>query len=254
MKKIFLAAFVAFSAIAFTSCGDNDSDSSSNNGTENVLLKKIVETYDGENYTSTFEYSGNKLVRISNSDGTIEQFTYNGDKITQRFITAGQTEDHTQKDTYVYDSEGRLASYIMFLDYEDNSSDLEDKRLYTYNTDGTISVKTYLGNGTIPAELSSTGTITLRDGNILSYIGTNRQETYTYDNKKNPFKNILGYSSTIISYTEGGVNNALTYRYIDSPSVPYTENTVYTYNSNGYPSADTTTDSDGEVITTQYFY
>jgi hypothetical protein len=247
MKKVLAMAAVAL--FMMTSCSDDDSTPNNGNPSENVVLvKKMIEVFDGETITSTFTYNGTKIVKISGSDDSEDIFEYTGDLITRRTYTQG---DFTQTDKYTYNSDNTLKTHVMLLD---DGYEYGEKQEFTHNQDGTITVLTYRGDFESQTELHTTTIITMNNGNIVkndttySFAGNSPYSiSYTFDNKNVPFKNVTGYQAIAFTELEGGVNNVLTGSFDGFDSFEYT------YNSNNYPETETAIDPVGNYET-QYFY
>lgn len=275
MKKIVSGITLALFALAVTSCstesldpnlnssenggsnngGGNNNGGGSNNGgsTDNILLQReIVTDESGVTTTYVYTYNGNKLLKVTGSDGSIEEYTYNGDKITERLYN-DNTGYSYQRDTFSYDAEGKLSVFISAVIFTDGSDASVSRNVYTYNTDGTITVKTYFGNETAQTDLYDTATVTITNGNLVSYNGGEYTETVTFDSKNAPLKNIVSDATLTLAYLEGGVNNELVNRFDDGTEVQ-TSTSTYTYNSNNYPATSTMTISTGESFSVQYFY
>ncbi len=184
MKKL----LYLFSAIALTltSCSSEDD---SNNSSSSVLLTKIIETFeDNSTITTEFEYSGNKLVRMSDDDGYFD-FTYTNDLITE--VKYSESDILLQTETYQYDTSGRVTTFILV---DNIDTDWGNKETYTYNADGSVSVNYYSGDAFSQTNLDRTGTITFLNGEINQIsFSDGKTITYSYDNKNNPLKNITGY-------------------------------------------------------------
>ena len=131
MKKL----LYLFSAIALilTSCSDeDDSTSSSNSG----LLTKIIETFeDDSTLTTEFQYSGNKLVRITDDEGRFD-YTYTNDLITE--IKYYESNTLLQTETYQYDTSGRVTTFILV---DNIDTDWGNKETYTYNANGAAIIR-----------------------------------------------------------------------------------------------------------------
>jgi len=257
MKKL-LYVFSAL-ALIFTSCS-SDSDSSSDDSSGTVLVKKtIVTDADGNVVTTNFAYNGDKLVSIIDDtpDTPAEPnlrmfFTYTGNLITKiEYKLASGAID--QLDVFAYDANERLISLTRTFP---NEPDWGNKETFVHNADGTISSSYYSGDAISQTNLVSTGKVFFTNGNISKieeYVDgvTTKTNIYTYDAKNNPLKNILGMSK--IAFTDGEAeainNNMLT---SDETSLG-ASSSVYTYNSGNYPITCVTTDADGEA-TTQFFY
>ena len=248
-------------ALFMVSCSDDDTTPNNENPSEStVLLKKSISVIDGETLTATYIYDGTKLVKITYSDGTSEDYTYTGDLITnKKYYENGLY----QEDKYEYDANNRLKTHIML------SYDVEwgNRYEYIYNQNGTVTVKNYIGDMESQEQLNDTSIITMANGNITSkalYYGNDGSVTGTpdvlnelaFDNKNFPLKNVKGYENMMLADDEG-INNTVNYTTTD-PDGETTYVTSYTYNTNNYPvtSTETYTDYDGEteVNTTQYFY
>ena len=257
-KKLF--CFLVTSLLVLTSCSNDD-----NNGTiepVKVITPKSI-TYQGENGenidVNTLIYNGNKIVSASClAYGRIMKtvFTYTGNLITK---TEGFTDDQLFSTTlYTYDN-GKLKEESYFL-----PTQLEDafyyKKVYTHNSDNTISYKVYRYEN--PAEPEDgTHTLTFTNGNLVKskteYSDLNPYYKYVYeykyDNKNNPLKNILGLDLILL---EGGIvsghdmfngdfglndfgfNNIsekITTVNSEVGVETYVEKLTYEYDENGYP-------------------
>mgnify|MGYP000040528878 CR=1 FL=1 len=242
MKKL----LYLFSAVALTltSCSsDDDSTSSSNSG----LLTKIIETFeDNSTLTTEFQYSGTKLVRITDDEGRFD-YTYTNDLITE--IKYYESNTLLQTETFQYDTNGRVTTYIIV---DNIDTDWGNKETYTYNTNGSVSVNYYSGDAFSQTTLDRTGTITFLNGEINQIsFSDGKTITYSYDNKNNPFKNVTGFDKINFCNQEGtGVLHNIIQE--DDSTDLDDISTTYTYNSNDYPI--TSTETGFEVTTAQYFY
>lgn len=251
MKKLLTMAFVAMTMM--TSCSDDDSSDTNNNpGGDGPLLTKLVETYDGETYTTNFHYNGNKLTGYSDNEGFETEFTYTGDKITK--IEAFDEGDLVNEHIYEYHPDGKLAKHIEIYYYDGSAHGT--KMLFNHNGDGTVYIAIFSGDQTAQTIAEGTGAINMVNGNIESVSivtedGDEFEYTYTYDNKHNPFKNITGYEILMFSDLQGGVNNVTSETDTEWGDVM---TTTYTYNAEGYPVTSSDTwdgEPDGDY---EYFY
>ena len=244
MKKL----LYLFSAIALTLASCSSEDDSNN--ISDVLVTKIIETYeDNSTYTTEYVYSGTKLVSSTDSDGEYQLFTYTGNLITKiEYFLSDDTLD--QVETYTYDSSDRLISFVRVFPTD---TDWGNKETYTYNTNGTIFVNYYSGDYNSQTNLDQTGVITFLNGEI-SQIATSDGNTddYTYDNKNNPFKNVLGYNKIYFTdaLTDGVVNNIVT---MTSSSTGGSYVNTNTYNSNDFILTSESVSS-VETISSEFFY
>ncbi|MFB9110303.1 hypothetical protein ACFFVK_17095 [Flavobacterium gyeonganense] len=189
--------------LLLASCTNDSSEENS------LLPKKQIYTYGsqaGENTTTTYSYTGNKIDSLNYDDGTKIVFTYTGDLITKAIYTE-DGEDNSTTTTFTYEN-NKLKS---FLEVSPNSS--SRKKTYTYNTDGTISTITVLINPITQQEIQDSSSILTLDanGNIIKAEFNDFVNTVEYDNKNNPFKSITGYTflldSGIFDQEANSVNN-----------------------------------------------
>jgi len=254
MKNILLLLI----AVTAFSCSEDDSAIVTNPeptpAGDVVLLRKKISTNNQNVYTSIFNYDGNKLMSIVNSDGYKYNYTYqNGKLAMQQIVDAEGVIETTSTYTYTGD---KLSEYRSVTSFEDTN--FGNKVIYTYNEDSTISTKYYdLTNNGNTETLKHNGLYTLTNGNITSYIrtlvGTGRTYVlnFTYDNKNNPDKNKFSNMVETLTWGSGGNNNILSISDITgSPITDHTTTYTYTYNSDNYPI--TQTNAAGNV--TQFFY
>jgi hypothetical protein len=147
-----------------------------------------------------FKYDGNRLLEIYYNTTQKKVFTYTGDVITKmEHYQAGVIRfEHT----YTY-QDGKLIEYHN----DDKLTGNADVITYTHNLDGTVSyVHANDFNGTPNWE--KVGTLTFVNGNIVEDVAEfsfyNVTDEYNllvnvleYNDKANPYKNILGYSSLL---------------------------------------------------------
>ena len=189
MKKI-LCLFGAL-ILLLTSCTNDSSEENS------LLPKKQIYTYGsqpGDNTTTTYSYTGNKIDSLNYDDGTKIVFTYTGDLITKAIYTE-DGEDNSTTTTFTYEN-NKLKS---FLEVSPNSS--IRKKTYTYNANGTISTTTVLIDPITQQEIQDSSSVLTLDvnGNIIKAEFNDLVNTVEYDTKNNPFKSIIGYTSLLDS-------------------------------------------------------
>ncbi len=226
MKKL-LYLFSA-SLLVLSSCSSDDDT------TATVLLKKASYVSTGESFTTDFTYSGNKLVSWVDSFGDKKTFTYTGDLITKIVDTDDKGNvDYTTEFTY---TNGKLTSEISL----ETGADYKYKTKYVHNTDGTISFEEFrvaVATGK-EEEYGDIGKYTFKNGNLVkkekSYYGTNSSETYEYDAKNNPFKNVVGFNLFVNDEEGAYVNNIVKRTYSNSTGT-YTNTYEYKYNAEGFP-------------------
>jgi hypothetical protein len=253
MKKL-LCLFSA-ALVALTSCSNDDDSSKSSS----ILVKKITEFENDKPVSKDIVYNGNKIVSITNADGSQAKFTYTGD-----FITKNEHFDEKGKlagtDEYTY-TNGKLTTYV---EKEPGDNIYYYKTKYVHNADGTVSYEEFrvtVSTG-FEEEYGEIGKLTFKDGNLIkaenSYYGYDSIKVYDYDVKNSPFKNITGYS--LLLEDESVVNNIIKEtRTSGSGANVNTSVTTYTYkyDTNNYPTEKVTTFPNGNSTsseTTQYFY
>ncbi len=274
MKKLFVL-FVSFTALSLNSCSKKDASIA--NPIETVFLpKKIINIESsGSNTTSdttTITYNGNKIATYTNSDDDKLIFTYTGDLITKVDEYSGATLTNQSIYNYV---NNKLITETTIRNYVNTTTGVttvsKNKAVYTYNTDGTIIIENYIVDNTTGVETKNNNISvvkTLANGNLVkvsasttntySFGTENITNIYTflntleYDNKNNPYKNILGLSQVFLN-KEFSMNNCTK----ETSLTKYTTNGVtetppldsidyiYTYNSDNYPTE--------EKYSSQYF-
>ena len=257
MKKLFY--FLSVSAFIFTSCSsDDDSSTPTPTPSSSVLVKKEIETYsDGTSTTYNYTYNGNKIVKISDTDGSVSNFTYTGDLITK--VETFEDDLLAYRETYQYNSANKLTKYV---DLEIESG-YANRILYTHNADGSISYTSYVDDPDGESNFYMDGIYTsssylenvIPGGSLPNYSET---FTSTYDDKNNPYKNILGYGNMNFADTREGYslnNNAVMIMKTNSQnnSNITSSASTFTYNAANYPITETEV-NDNETTTTQFFY
>jgi len=241
--------------LTLVSCSSEDSPVIPPIGSSGTLVKKTIETLpDGEVITTDYTYNGHKLDKVTYSYGYYDKYTYTGNLITKiEYFDADDVLD--TKELFTYNDDNKLISYTKFI-YALTDSFRED---YVYNVDGTISVSQYYGDLSAQDDLGSTGVIYFTEGEITKIertvfgMGMTHTDLYTYDNKNNAYKNVVGAERiTFQSFSADGNNHNTSHIFYDEDDVNVTIS--HTYNSNNYPVTETSVGSDGDTITTQFFY
>ncbi|MGC4039664.1 MAG: hypothetical protein QM710_02405 [Flavobacterium sp.] len=221
MKKIILCLGIV--AISLTSCSSSDSSS---DGSNDVLVKKIVYTSITDDYTETvqFTYNGNKIVRGTYTDGTIDVYTYEGDLITK--IETIENDEVVYTETFSYDSSGRLTQYIA------DESGFVEQETFTYNSNGTV---------TSTIDGGSSRTLYIQNDEVIKIVEAGaggRIYDYAYDSKNSPFRNVTGYEKiAFVSHGDHeffGRKQNISTIHESTEDIDYMTNTM-TYNSNNYP-------------------
>ena len=228
-----------FLAVTIFACSSDESDSNDNSSTNGLLVDTVqlscLEMSNQEltqvEFTSSYNYDGNKLVSIDfskiNGETATTNYTYNdNNQFSAVYFWGGDYEE------YEYDELGRLIVRT-YTDVDESIIPVIRRSVFLYNQDGTVRTRYNNGN-TEPTEISTFD----QNGNLISTIfidGSNNNETrsYTYDNANSPFKNMTGhffegsYSYSFPALFSGG-NNALT---VENENNRY----FYTYNDDNYP-------------------
>jgi hypothetical protein len=230
-----------------SSCSNSDGTSFG------LLVKKIVSNDgNGNKIITDYVYDGNKLVSISNNNGIIIKYLYTGNLITntETYINSQLTYE-TQ---YVYNMD--KVQTIKTIDLYDFS---EHRAIYTYNIDNTVDiVNSKIDLVTATETINSTEKLFYSNGNVMKHIftfisGTQfvSTSTYVYDEKNNPFKNVLGNSIL----QNNSINNELSVYRTSSQSGSTSISSTYTttYNTANFPTK-RVYHSGNITATYEYFY
>lgn len=246
MKK--LICLFSVLSLFLTSCSGDESNNVVNPSSD-VLPIKIIQTYeDGSTFSTDITYDGNKLLKLIYSDGSVINYTYSGSLVSK--VEYFRNEILLQEDLYEYEND-KLINFKR-LEYDDVDDDYFTDVSYVYNSDGTVSYTESSGQLNNPSPYISTGVISLDEyGHVISIVNSNNYtETFTYDDKHSPFKNILGLDKLPF---QDVYPNSYKHNFISEVNPDNTTTHVYTYNSNNYPITDEEDDGYG-IQTTQYFY
>ncbi len=229
MKNIFV---FLLAVVVLSGCSKDEADSSTKNDSL-FLVKKATTIYGDEKskIEITYEYSGNKLLKIIDGENEYVRNIYTGNLITeiQRVHSSGNYTTQLK-----YDSENRLSETIFIFD------DYKSYTKYSYS-DGKIEYKTYSNSSYSEEFLDGNGIYYLDSrGNIKkqeSFTKGNLQRTteYTLDDKNSIFKNVIGFNPIINTFSS--VTNNVTSRieYNSKGEKISDVGTTYTYNDDGYP-------------------
>ena len=252
MKKLLLT--VAIILVTFTSCTPKD-DNTTSATYSGTLPTKIVTTWSGGQVsTSTFTYSGNKIVEeeiLPAEDISKRKYTYTGENITKIEEFTGTTFDAFGGSILTYENgKVKTTTTIAVAGY----SGPKTKTTNNYNTDGTVSVKTSSIDQITNIETPNSGSykLTFANGNIVKREWFSdasvlqATDTFTYDTAKNSaFKNVTGFDQTL---AEGNLKLTET---IETGNVNRTF--TYTYNTSNYPSQVVQPNAYGTQTKTQIF-
>ncbi|MCD9577261.1 hypothetical protein [Flavobacterium soyae] len=270
MKKILFYFLTAF-LVVLSSCSSVDEDNKAymNNKTymkleqQTVVLPKTIKISNSDNSSEileTISYDGNKIVsKTSKNERT--DYTYEGDFIVKEVKYNTQSGSDVKKEEYTYSYENsKLTSSKYTKDYtaEYPNGNHEETNVYTYETNGTVIIKSYFidykffkieGFGNT-ALLQWTDVLTFENRNLVKkmsylahhpmivYAETDTTEyLYEYDTNNDPFKNILGFdlllknvfSNNIVKKTMSSV--LWNGNYLNTTTIK----TEYICNEEGYP-------------------
>lgn len=227
MKKILLLASVT-AALIFSSC-KKDKDEPGTGGATKVL-KKIIQTTDGEETVYNFNYNTAKqLVSIISADNTeMQTFTYDAaGKLTGTVDENGEAKE-TLSFTY---ANGLPVSgvYKLFEKGANQSDELVNELQMTYTVTNSQVTKIHANyvKGTLEADFS----LTYTNGNLTKVTAPGDHEvTYTYGNKKPAFPKVFDFIMDISgqSVLFGAKNDLVAIGGHDPNTIEYT------YDANGY--------------------
>lgn len=237
MKKLVLSLI----AFVFVSSSCSRDDASGVITPSSILIKKIVSVSNGNSTTTLYNYDGNKLTQIIFGN-YILNFTYSANNIVK---IERLDNNFLEFETFIeYDVQQRVSSEL-FVYY---NLDYSEKTLYTYNNDNTVSFQKYFGDTFSQSNLGENGII-YNDSNNETYKveqfiqgSLSNKIIWSYDNKNNPLKNVMGYNKQPLIF--GKFFNNITTDNYDSNNEIITNSTFeYTYDSNEFP-----------INCTQFFY
>lgn len=233
MKNLFLS--FALASVLLLSCTSDDAATPQVGG---PVPTKIVTTTNNYVQTTTFTYSGNKILEENtpDSDTKKKKYTYTGNDITKiEVFGVGQTAALVlysgQNITY---ENGKIKT-ITEIAVAGNTADLQ-RDTFVYNADGTVTVTSSTVNQTTGVQSPN--------GRQMRYFYTNgfltksesisggvvvQVNTFTNDTSKNAaFKNVLGFNEFArvgtLQLTAVFGNNTSSNRIF-----------TYTYNTANYP-------------------
>lgn len=251
MKRIIFAITAMFLLAA---CSSDDSETTPVTPLYNgVLLKKMVQTFEGGTpHVVNYTYSGNKIISAAGEDGYTFVYFYTGDQITM-IQTINNFNQVIRTGTFAYHPSGYVSVYRSV----DPQNHWGAKIVYVRNADGTMDATEYTGDENSQTEISGTrkyfpganGDTELQE---VYFPGGTKKYEYTYDEKNDPFKNVLGFKAID---PEGHRYNVtqMTARGFDG-SVENTEITDYDYDAQDFPTHSVKTSDHMSTLTTQYYY
>lgn len=251
MKKLIYLLSITF--LILQSCSSDENGNSDSNETNVVLVKKIVNSIDGE---INLSYNGTKLTKMTFTGGGYVNITYSGDLIDKmEWFSSNNVSE--QRNEYSYSS-NKLTQFKLYS----SNNKLEEISNLTYNSDGSITELISIYNGkTLPSSTISYKKYFDSVGNIIKQEQFSNNVViatrfYTYDKKNSPFKNVTGINIVGISGLGFFSKNNILSEEISSTSSPQMTKDVantYQYNSQDFPISKTST-SYGQTSTETYFY
>jgi hypothetical protein len=245
-------------SVTFLGCNSDDDVISVTDGTDNHLLVKSINWTYAEsdrnflvNCTEEFTYESDKILQVVRSTRTTRPTTGTRTEVkTMRYIYTNnlistvsiyKDNQELQEQLFLeYDNSDRLISYEVFTDGQ-----LEFYTSFVYDSSNTSYISTTIfaaGVTTSEIQISNGNkvldeSITVRSGFNDSYA----RRTMSYDNKHNPFENIIGlpaYNTLQITKSHDisnfGKNNVVAYERTDDDGV-WGKVMNFDYNDEGYP-------------------
>lgn len=261
---------LCLSLLFLSSCS---SDSNQSTASQDDVLVKEVWTDDNP-YPNHFIYNGKKIVS-ANCNGEEKSYTYTGNLITkiQTFNNGnGLGYGLRMEDLFTYDASERLTEHVFKSIPDANNVDHTITTTFVYNSNNTISAVKTIGYPTLAfsyvaetrlIHLSGT-TVISEDTSVYDTTGSfvySYITNYNYDNKNNPFKNVIGYHE--IALAEEYVFCFEHLRYLHNivatqqiPNIGDMITATYTYNSLNFPltAVESSVSEPGFQTTTNYLY
>lgn len=254
MKNLNLALLLFLGVtLSISSCKKDDTTDDNNNNTPTNQTCYFSKVDYGDYYMMATYNTSDQLTKIQEFDSTgvaedyYSQFTYsNGKLATMENYDMGSMD---MKMEFYYGTGTHPDSLIMFSDNGGGVMERQAAYALSFTGDDLTKVElvvTYLG---IPVVFQKTeytyanGNVTMQkdyefDFTTLSMALSGSTE-YTYDTKKNPYRNIGLNYMVLLDAMFGSTNNALTVTYKDETGTIDQGNSMintYEYTSNNYPS------------------
>ncbi|MES2808224.1 MAG: hypothetical protein V4619_06345 [Bacteroidota bacterium] len=234
--KLFIASVAAFCLI-FSACSKK-ADTAPTPATKKKYLTKVIRVETSSpssgsvvsNHIIDYTYDSNKRLSSSKSGTNISTYAYydNGDLYT---ITNGSGANRIVYE-FTY-AEGKLKSYTL-KSYQNNI--LVSSKLYEYVYDGDKVSEIHFEVYYVKYTYDSNGNVT----RIFNYGSPQFTTVYEYDNKKNKIVDSRFKYPTVGDIAGDGYNpNNRTVRTTEGLNQNVKSTTIYTYDSDGYPTAGT---------------
>ena len=263
--QLTLLYFLAFIVLSCSTESTDTPDTPDDN--DGVLIKKIIYNKGtSDEYTETYNYNGNKLISVDESDGYKTVYSYENDLLVkEENFFGGILGEYT---TIEYNSEKKVIKLTEFWLEASGINGRTYEHRITYNDNNTFTDILYGKDLDTDFILWSTSLFSHEGKNITKIADDDGYELiFTYDDKNGIFKNIHQVEVlNLLSNNEFGsliysnTNNVTSFIEKDDGRIEHysKENYIYTYNDNGYPkNAILKSESDGETEedeTIEYLY
>ncbi|HEU4788608.1 MAG TPA: hypothetical protein VFS71_02890 [Flavobacterium sp.] len=195
-----------------------------------------VFTYDSMNIVKLISVSGTYMNSGSTTpiEANKDVYTYTGNLITklESFNSAGVVQSST---VYLYNDKNKMTSLV-------NNQGVVGifKMLFDYNIDGTVLGTIYTNSSGVLETKGYSTVYTVLNGNVIKEEssavvgGLSEKNTieYSFDTKKNPFANVLGFSNYTLWWSNHN-NGISSVSNSNTSSTIYTTRNEITYNLNG---------------------
>ena len=247
MKKIIILSSLAFVGL---SCSSNDNEDYTEIVETPTILTKVI--VDGDVYN--IKYEGNKILEDTSADNEHKfVYTYTGNVITQ--VKDYYKGSLTITTDFTYDNDKLINVKEVGTTSGSNTPNVRTLT-FSYPNSTTINCTkirnyTFAGN---PQVDKSEISYTVNNGEVTSskeiyyhnnVLAGNIVEAYTYDDKNNPYKNILGfdkialYNTWIFNDNLSSKRNLIavssTNTPVNSTASSYKLSFTNSYNDKGYP-------------------
>ena len=278
MRSLFKYITIFIFSLTIFNCSNDDSDDTHTQATGNIRLSEFSLgaseysiTYNEDNVITNFDSSSDtnypKIV-VYNSENQIIQFgrysyTYNAQGRISHITEPDNSRNRNIQTTIIYNNNGLVANQTFRFTNSGSGETTYVTRIFEYDTNNllisiteendsytTRELLNYDSNDNVVQLISQTS----HDGVTFS----NRRTTnYTYDNKKNPGKNVLNNLTTPSNFSFYYIHNIFTMdlgNYAYFRLIHYSNNNItsshltyssgyknktynYVYNDEGFPTA-----------------
>lgn len=255
MRKIIILFFTPF--ILLSCSGEDDNQEQPFDG---VLLKKTVTTSAAGTVTTDYSYYRDFITDIHTAPTKYIRYNYQSN-----YIMGANRYDNGYKTNSILYEFNYLGQVTRILNLSHTSYNGSARFMYSFNDDGTISVKKYKGSSSVMNTLVEDSKLFWENGNIskkkiyktVNTIPVTITHTYAYDNKNNPLNRIQDFRFIMMHDTGVPIcSNNLVSTTITATNTSDVEvyTSQYTYNDQNYPISKTDTNPDGSTSITQFTY